>query len=349
MIKDLFPLVCIAIIHSFLDGYHESIRNDQRERDRETEREITFVSICLFFSAVKSMPSLLSRRSTIYLPNFQNIRHISAISENKIWVSDFYLLQQVDDKGKVIREIRDILLDMSCSEIHSVTLSGDLIYIEKERPSLGVRKQCVKTLKTDGSRVTLYSTDMELEYLYSSHINGDILIGVTEVFNPFYFRISEIAKVIRCDSTGKKIQEIEFKYQDRTERLYGDPQYITENRINGDILVSDFRKHALVVVDKSGRHRFDYRGGFSSGEEFSPRAVCTDFKGRILLLHRKDRTFRNDENCISLLDQDGNFISRLLEYHLDINDCDALCVDDENNMYFGRENRIEVYKLSDSP
>ena len=162
------------------------------------------------------------------------------------------------------------------------------------------------------------------------------------MFDSFYI-------VIRCDSTGKKIQEIEFKYQDQTERLYGDPRYITENRINGDILVSDFRKHALVVVDKAGRHRFDYRGGFSSGEKFRPSAVCTDVKGRILLIHRKDGTYRNNENCISLLDQDGNFISRLLEYHLDINDCDALCVDDENNMYFGLKNVIHVYKLSDSP
>lgn len=319
-----------------INGYHESIRNDQRER------EITFVSICLFFTAMKSMSSLLSERSTIYLSNFQNIYHISAMSENTIWVSDYHLLQQVDEKGIVIRETKDILGSRNIG-IHSVTLSGDLIYIENEW-----RENRVKTLKTDGSRVTLFSTNMELGCLYSSHINGDILIGVKEII----FSKGKTGKVIRCDSIGKKIQEIELKHQDQTEGPHGDPRYLTENRINGDILVSDFKKDALVVVDKSGRHRFDYRGGISSGERFCPRAVCTDFKGRILLLHRKELTLitldRNN-NCISLLDQDGNFISRLLEYNLDIVDCDALCVDDENNMYFGLKNVIHVYQLSDSP
>ena len=375
MIKDLFPFVCIEIILSFsriryrkkmirvcrnenrkchksMDTTNQLETTRERERERESEsereREITFVSVCLYFTDMISMPSLLSKRSKIYLCNVQNIRHI-AMSGNTIWVSDYHLLQQVDEKGKVIREMKDILPGIRNSGIHSVTLSGDLIYIENEWRFIIERKHCVKNLKTDGSRVTLYSTDMELECLYSSHINGDILIVVTEVFNSFHLRIAEIAKVIRCDSTGKKIQEIEFKHQDQTERLYGDPRYITENQTNGDILVSDLGKDALVVLDKSGRHRFDYRGGFSAAEKFRPRAVCTDARGRILLLHRKNGTYRNNENCISLLDQDGNFISRLLEYDLDIGVCDALCVDDANNMYFGLKNVIHVYKLSDSP
>ncbi|XP_078339927.1 uncharacterized protein LOC111110586 isoform X5 [Crassostrea virginica] len=298
--------------------------------------------------AMKSMPSLLSERSTIYISNVHNIRHISAMSEHRIWVSDYCFLQQVDDKGKVIREIKNISRDFQSSGKHSVTLSGDFIYIENKWDFIKGMENHVNTLKTDGSTVTLYSTDMMIGCLYSSPINGDILIGVTNLCHS-YLRNTEGVKVIRCDSTGKKIQEIEFKHQDQTERLYEAPGYITENRINGDILVSDFMKDALVVVDKSGRHRFDYRGGFSSAENFLPRAVCTDVKGRILFLHRRDGTYRNNENCISLLDQDGNFISRLLEYGIDNCDFSALCVDDENNMYIGLKNVIHVYKLSDSP
>ena len=100
------------------------------------------------------MPSLLSKRSKIDLCNVQNIRHM-AMSGNTIWVSDYHLLQQVDEKGKAIREMEDILLGIRNSGIHSVTLSVDLIYIEKECSFIVERKHCVKTLKTDGSRVTL--------------------------------------------------------------------------------------------------------------------------------------------------------------------------------------------------
>lgn len=291
------------------------------------------------------MPSFLSRRSTISLPNVIHILHISAMSENKIWVSDFYLLQQVDDKGKVIREIRDILLDMPCRGIHSVTLSGDIIYIDNKWDFIKERHNHVKTLKTDGSRVTLYSTDMELGCLYSSHINGDILIGVKEIISSK----GRTAKVIRCDSTGKKIQEIELKHQDQTERLYEDPGYITENRINGDILVSDLRRDELVVVDKSGRHLFNYSGDLPYEGSFNPGAVCTDVRGRILIIHQHYDSHVRSKTCISLLDQDGKLITRLLEDYSLGKTCKSLCVDDENYMYIGNGNQIEVFKLSDSP
>ena len=299
---------------------------------------------------MKSIPSLLSRKSTIYLSDVKNICHISAVSENTIWVNDYHLIQQVDDKGKVIREIKDIFLDMPWSGKHSVTLSGGLIYIDNEKKFIEERKNHVKTLETYGSKVTLYSTDMKPGCLYSSHINGDILIGVTNVRYSFVFSNVETGKVIRCDSTGKEIQEIEFKHQDQIERLYGYPRYITENRINGDILVSDLSRGALVVVDKSGRHRFNYRGDLPSERLFDPGAVCTDNRGRILITHRHyDSSYIASETCISLLDQDGNIITRLLEDYLRVKSCMALCVDDENNMYVGWKNVIDVYKLSDSP
>ena len=63
---------------------------------------------------------------------------------------------------------------------------------------------------------------------------------------------------MRCDGTGRKIGDIEL--DEKGERLYSSPKYVTENKMNGDIVVSDVKKRALVVVDRSGRHRFDYKG-----------------------------------------------------------------------------------------
>ena len=56
------------------------------------------------------------------------------------------------------------------------------------------------------------------------------------MFYSFHLRNAERVKVIRCDSTGKQIHKIEFKHQDQTDRLYGDPRYKTQNRMHGDIL-----------------------------------------------------------------------------------------------------------------
>lgn len=113
-------------------------------------------------------------------------------------------------------------------------------------------------------------------------------------------------------------------------------------------MVSDVGRDALVVVDKSGRHRCNYRGDMPYGV-FDPGAVCTDVRGRILIIHHNYDIFDGSKTCISLLDQDGKLITRLLEDYSLVKTCMALCVDDENYVYIGNGNQIEVFKLSDSP
>ena len=144
---------------------------------------------------------------------------------------------------------------------------------------------------------------------------------------------NEEAKVTRYSKTGKEIQNIQRDNQG--QELYSDPRYIAEN-INGDICTSDYNKRAVVVVNKSGQHRFSYKG---RGSEFLPWGICTDVLGHILVCDK-------DNKSVHLLDQDGRFLSIILSAQQGIKDPRGLCVDDENNLYVGQfdTNTVTVYK-----
>ena len=96
-------------------------------------------------------------------------------------------------------------------------------------------------MTADGSITTLLTPDLpnlSPWCIHSSHINGDLLIGLSNDSHP------RTGRVRRCDGTGRKIGDIEL--DEKGERLYRSPKYITENKMNGDIVVSDVKKRALV-------------------------------------------------------------------------------------------------------
>ena len=92
---------------------------------------------------------------------------------------------------------------------------------------------------------------------------------------------------------------------------------------------------AVVMVNKSGQHRFSYTG---QGSEFSPYGICTDVLGHILVCD-------GNSDTVHLLDQDGEFLSVILSTQQGIRSACSLCVDDENNLYVGQfNNTVTVYK-----
>ena len=222
---------------------------------------------------------------------------------------------------------------------HTVSVEVDLVFIARVRNSVQstaydeLSQYGIYKMTSDGSITTLLTLDLH-EFsgvcIHSSHINGDLLIGLND--HPWNFD----GRVMRCDGTGRKIGDI--KLGEEGQRLYKYPRHITENKMNGDIVVSDVLKGALVVVDRSGRHRFDYIG---HDKPFYPGGVCTDLLGRILVIHSD-----NDTKCISLLDHDGRYLTRLLtepphRYGIPLR---SLCVDEKNNIYVVYENKIKVFR-----
>jgi hypothetical protein len=141
------------------------------------------------------------------------------------------------------------------------------------------------------------------------------------------------AKVTRYNKTGKELQNIQR--DNKGQKLYGDPLYITEN-FNGDVCVSDNDIEVVVVVNKSGHHRFSYTG---QEAKLWPCGICTDVFGHILVCG-------GIGNTVHLLDQDGQFLSLLLTQSHGVSIPHSVCVDDENNLYVGQydSNTVTVYK-----
>ncbi|XP_052718570.1 uncharacterized protein LOC128190531 [Crassostrea angulata] len=246
-----------------------------------------------------------------------NVYHISLNKSDRVWVSDWNRnFVQTDLLGKLLQKIQTSGADEG---YHTVTQDGDLIYTLR-------KNKVINRITQDNTMTEFIKTgDWKPLSIYSSHINGDILVGM---------RTYGEAKVTRYNKRGKEIQNIQR--DNKGQDLYDYPYYITEN-INGDICTSDYKKKAVVVVEKSGQHRFSYTG---QGSKFTPYGICTDLLGHIMVADVISDT-------VHLLDRDGQFLSLLLPAH----DKKAvfprsLCVDEENNLHVGQKstNTVSVYK-----
>jgi tripartite motif-containing protein 2/3 len=240
--------------------------------------------------------------------------HVSPDKSGRFWVSDSYgNLVHTDLEGNELQEIQ------TSDELyghHTVTQDGELIFTDTDNN--------VINKITKDNEITKFSKtgDWAPLSIHSSRINGNILVGMVK---------NGEAKVTRYNEAGKELQKIQK--DTKGQRLYSEPRYITEN-INGDVGVSDHNKNRVVVVNRSGQHRFSYTG---HGPGFWPYAICTDVLGHILVCDGFTDT-------IHLLNQDGQFLSLLLSKQHGIDEPRSVCVDDDSNLYVGQRNTVTVYK-----
>eukprot|EP00105_Crassostrea_gigas_P031685 XP_011454456.2 PREDICTED: uncharacterized protein LOC105347194 isoform X2 [Crassostrea gigas] len=240
------------------------------------------------------------------------IWHLSLDKSGKLWVSNMETsIVQTDLQGNQLQQIQ------TCGGFgyHTVTRNGELIYAD-------IRRKVINKI-TQGKKVTEFirTGNWKPCSIYSSHINGNILVGMKD---------KDFTKVIRYNTTGKEIQTIQ--YDNKGSELYEYPNYITEN-INGDICASDSHKHAVVVVTESGQYRFSYKGRES---DFTPYGVCTDILGQILVCD-------TSKNMVHLIDQNGQFLNLLFKHQVVCPH--SMCVDDENNVYVSQfDSNVLVFK-----
>nr|XP_011439061.2 uncharacterized protein LOC105336452 [Crassostrea gigas] len=280
-------------------------------KQRKQDREKSDVKQTL------SLSSSVTKVREYKVPVVYSAFHISLGKSGRLWFSDdIGNLVQTDLQGNQLQKIQT---SGESEGYHTVTRDGDLIYTDRDnnvinRITLG--NTITEFIKTGGWKPIS---------IHSSHINGDILVGMMKGVE---------AKVTRYNKTGTEIQNIQK--DNKGQAVYGLPLYITEN-INGDVCVSDFNKHAVVVVNKSGQYRFSYTG---QGSRLNPFGICTDVLGHILVCDRISGT-------VHLLDQDGQFLSLLLTSQKEVEDPRSVCVDDENNLWVGQRwftNAVTVYK-----
>uniref|UniRef100_K1QG19 B box-type domain-containing protein n=1 Tax=Magallana gigas TaxID=29159 RepID=K1QG19_MAGGI len=286
-----------------------SIQLKLTRKQRKQDREKSDVKQTL------SLSSSVTKVREYKVPGVGSVFHISLGKSGRLWVSDWNgNLVQTDLQGNQLQKIQT----SSRSEgYHTVTQDGDLIYTNQYNT-------VIIRITSDNTITKFIKTgDWEPLSIHSFHINGDILVGM---------RKDKKAKVTRYNKTGTEIQNIQRN--NKGQGLYKLPHYITEN-INGDICVSDYDK-AVVVVDKSGQHRFSYTG---QGSRFIPYGICTDVLGHILVCDDISET-------VHLLNQDGQFLSLLLTPQQGVDYPLSVCVDDENNLWVGQcnTNTVTVYK-----
>nr|XP_022338787.1 E3 ubiquitin-protein ligase TRIM37-like [Crassostrea virginica] len=263
-----------------------------------------------------SLSSSVTKVREYSVPGVDSALHVSADKSGRLWVSDRWgNLVQTDLQGNPLQKIQTSGRDQG---YHTATQDGDLFYTDQGN-------KLIYRITPDRKITEFIKTgEWTPVSVHSSRINGDILVGM---------RNYKEAKVTRYSKAGKELQNIQRDNQG--QELYSDPHYITEN-INGDICTSDWSKHAVVVVNKSGQHRFSYTG---QGSVFFPFGICTDVLGHILVCEEESST-------VHLLDQDGGLLSVILSPQQGIKDPRGVCVDDENNLYVGQRytNTVTVYK-----
>ncbi|XP_022296229.2 uncharacterized protein LOC111106014 [Crassostrea virginica] len=263
-----------------------------------------------------SLSSSVTKVREYSVPGVDCAYHVSVDKSGRLWVSDSKgNLVQTDLQGNLLQKMQT---SGGFEGYHTATRDGDLIYTDQN-------KKVIYRITQDRKITEFIKTgDWKPISIHSSRINGDILVGMYK---------DEETKVTRYNKAGKEIQHIQRDNQGK--ELYKYPHYITEN-INGDICTSDINNEKVVVVNKSGQHRFSYTG---QGSRFCPYGICTDAIGHILVCD-------GISNTVHLLDQDGGFLSVILSSQQGIKSSRGVCVDDENNLHVGQflTNTVTVYK-----
>ena len=125
--------------------------------------------------------------STIKVPGIFIVDHFSVVTPDKLWVSTYETLQQLDGTGNVLRTLNGEYKSLKTAG-HTVSVDGDLVFISRGRKDVQSTASDelrspydIHKLTSDGSITTLLTLDLPdilRACIHSSHINGDLLIGL---------------------------------------------------------------------------------------------------------------------------------------------------------------------------
>ncbi|XP_062591223.1 uncharacterized protein LOC134252736 [Saccostrea cucullata] len=223
-----------------------------------------------------------------------HVMHISRLTSEWFWISHWHnhmteiILTNI--KGDILHRLVRIanLKRNTLYGSHTVNSKGELIYIGSN--------DLIYKVATDNrmKSILLKGTNLWKPLcVHSSPINGELLVGM-------FSYVEKTGKVNRYNDIRQHIQTIQ--HDNKGQQLYSLPLYITENR-NGDVIVSDYDRSAVVVTDGEGRHRFSYTGP-PLKPRLNPRGICTDTMSHILVCDLYTDT-------VQIIDRDGHFLSQI--------------------------------------
>ncbi|XP_065932173.1 uncharacterized protein [Magallana gigas] len=263
---------------------------------------------------------------SLTVPGVGRCYHISCVTSDRVWVSDWNNLMLTDTTGVPLHRVEDSLSDLY--GFHTVNSESELIYID--------RNYNINKLSKDMKTTTTFIETTDYTWIplcvYWSPSTGDLLVGMYNID-------TETGKVTRYNQSGQLTQTIQNN--NTGQGLYRQPNYITENN-NGDVVVSDiyidYGPDAVVVTERGGRHRFSYTG-HPSGSGLRPRGICTDALSHILVCDRYTKT-------VQMINKDGQFLSHLLTKSQEMGGPLSLSYDvNTHRLWVGSwDNKVCVYR-----
>uniref|UniRef100_K1QY23 Tripartite motif-containing protein 45 n=1 Tax=Magallana gigas TaxID=29159 RepID=K1QY23_MAGGI len=258
----------------------------------------------------------LSGRRTLNVPTVTSVIDTGFPANEEI-NSRLYDMTVTDDNkvwmGGVSRELK--LFDLQGHLHHTVSITGQgrhLCMYNNQVVYSDVHDNAMKMISDTDTVVTMFTTGDWWPYGVTSAASGDLLVCLRKV---------DQSKVVRYSSTGTVLQEIQ--YDSQCQPLYELAICITEN-VNGDIIVTDWKKNVVIALDRLGIFRYSYSGKDS---DFDVCSVATDSVGHVIVTDYK-------VDKIHMLDRDGRFLRYIIPEG-GINRPRGVCILDHGEMMVG--------------
>nr|XP_022321033.1 uncharacterized protein LOC111123167 [Crassostrea virginica] len=202
---------------------------------------------------------------------------MAVTDDQKVWMGGYSTeLKLFDVQGHLHRT-----LTITCCGTYICMYNKQVVYSGTK---------AVKKISDDDTVVTMFTTGDWIPNGITGSASGDLLVCLLK---------GDQSKVVRYSSTGTVLQEIQ--YDSQCQPLYQDAWYIAEN-VNGDIIVTDFKKVIVIAVDRLGIFRFTYSG---RNNDLDVSSVATDSVGHVYVTDFKG-------NKIHMLDRDGRFLRYII-------------------------------------
>ncbi|XP_078322982.1 uncharacterized protein LOC144622232 [Crassostrea virginica] len=229
---------------------------------------------------------------------------MAVTDDQKVWMGGHSReLKLFDFQGHLHRTVT-----ITCLGMYICMYNKQIVYTD-------LSDNAVKKISDDNTVVTMFTTGDWKPYGITGSASGDLLVCLNT---------DDQSKVVKYSSNGTVLQEIQYASQGQP--LYQWAWYITEN-VNGDIIVTDFKKRIVIVVGRLGKLRYTYSG---KNNVLYALSVATDPIGHVYITD-------SNSNKIHMLDRDGLFLS-YISPEGEIKRPRSLCMIGDGEIIVGEQN-----------